>query len=166
MVKISIGVNTADAAIVDKTNYLTMGAEITANLKAPCSTHTPTFIIAAADVSPAANYLHCSTWSTWYYINDIVYTAGGTAEISCSTDPLHTYRETIKNLTCHIVRQENIKNGYIRDTNIMASSAVHVENIIFDRQPFYEESQHGSSYKPFMLTVVGGYDNRTPETGG
>lgn len=63
-----------------------------------------------------ANYLYIDKLDRYYYINNISF-ADSMIVIDCTVDVLMTYKNQIRNLTCTVTRNENLKNGYLNDDN-------------------------------------------------
>ena len=63
-----------------------------------------------------ANYLYIDKLERYYYINNISF-AESMIVIDCTVDVLMSYKNQIRNLTCTVTRNENLKNGYLNDDN-------------------------------------------------
>ena len=63
-----------------------------------------------------ANYLYIDNLKRYYYINNITFVES-MVQIFCSVDILMSYKNEIKNLTCTVTRNQNLKNGYLNDDN-------------------------------------------------
>ena len=63
-----------------------------------------------------ANYLYIDKLERYYYINNISF-AESMVVIDCTVDVLMSYKKQIRNLTCTVTRNENLKNGYLNDDN-------------------------------------------------
>ena len=63
-----------------------------------------------------ANYLYIDKIERYYYINNISF-AESMIVIDCTVDVLMSYKKQIRNLTCTVTRNENLKNGYLNDDN-------------------------------------------------
>lgn len=63
-----------------------------------------------------ANYLYIDNLDRYYYINNISF-AESMIMIDCTVDVLMSYKKQIRNLTCTVTRNENLKNGYLNDDN-------------------------------------------------
>ena len=63
-----------------------------------------------------ANYLYIDKLDRYYYINNISF-AESMIVIDCTVDVLMSYKSEIRNLTCTVTRNENLKNGYLNDDN-------------------------------------------------
>ena len=63
-----------------------------------------------------ANYLYIDNLHRYYYINNISF-ADSMIVIDCTVDVLMSYKNGIRNITCTVTRNENLKNGYLNDDN-------------------------------------------------
>ena len=63
-----------------------------------------------------ANYLYIDKLDRYNYIIYISF-ADSMIVIDCTVDVLMSYKKQIRNLTCTITRNENLKNGYLNDDN-------------------------------------------------
>ena len=63
-----------------------------------------------------ANYLYIDKLDRYYYINNISF-AESMIVIDCTVDVLMSYKKQIRNITCTVTRNENLKNGYLNDDN-------------------------------------------------
>ena len=63
-----------------------------------------------------ANYLYIDKLNRYYYINNISF-AESMIVIDCTVDVLMSYKKQIRNITCTVTRNENLKNGYLNDDN-------------------------------------------------
>ena len=63
-----------------------------------------------------ANYLFIDKLHRYYYINNISF-AESMIVIDCTVDVLMSYKSKIRNITCTVTRNENLKNGYLNDDN-------------------------------------------------
>lgn len=92
-------------------------AEVSMQLKDDTDIIDPIFKISYEGMASIkkCNYLYCSTFGRYYFINDIVGCVGGYYELICHVDVLQSYRDQIKNINTFIVRQEKSYNPYITD---------------------------------------------------
>lgn len=63
-----------------------------------------------------ANYIYIDSLQRYYYINNISFVES-MVQISCSVDVLMSYKNEIRNITCTVSRNQNLKNGYLNDDN-------------------------------------------------
>ena len=63
-----------------------------------------------------ANYLYIDKLDRYYYINNISF-AESMIAIDCTVDVLMSYKKQIRDITCTVTRNENLKNGYLNDDN-------------------------------------------------
>lgn len=70
------------------------------------------------------NYCYCPNLERYYFITDITYTRQGLVELSCSVDPLMSFKDDILASTQLITRQENKIQKYIPDQSLPIHSQV------------------------------------------
>ena len=103
---IDIYKTSADSRALDKlSNAQLVGTSIT-TIDAPHENNilTPTFIIANNSAVYTANYLHCSAYGRYYFIDSVTTLTGGRMAIKCSVDVLQTYATGIKNSNATVIR--------------------------------------------------------------
>jgi len=157
-INIRLCVCTADDRTLDKSDYISAGMTVPAQIKAGCSIIDPVFVIAASKITPQLNYIGCSAWSRWYFVRNIVYDTGATAEIHCHVDVLHSYHAQIQALQCTVVRQQSDLQPLIHDSRYTIQANRQCQTIAFDRTPF---SANYASDRVYVLTVLGGIDTRS-----
>lgn len=90
-------------------------------LKEGCSYLNPVFLLYKGtgydpqDSNHYWNYLYCSKWFRWYYIDDIVYNEGF-LELHCKEDVLASWRSQIGSASLYVLRASNASDGNIVDT--------------------------------------------------
>lgn len=145
--------SSADPRKLDKSgNLQTIFSGIEAKLKDDCDLMNPTFVLYTNNDYVRVNYLYCSTWDKYYFVNDISFGAGRAMELNCSVDVLMTYKETIKNLNVNVCRQEILKNKNLVDNEYIIGVQMNAENHLFSLDPFNGNADNVC----FMLTVLGG----------
>lgn len=156
-VTIQYGKCTADPRKLDKSGDFDEGSPVTATIKDNCSIMTPDFIVSSSIVDLlTCNYLHCSTWSRYYYITDLVTMPGGRVMIRCAEDVLTSNAEQIKALSLYLDRTEQETNAdkYLNDRRVPAELRRQCITLDFDRTPFTANYANDTVY---VLTVLGGY---------
>lgn len=149
--------SSADPRKLDKSgNLQTIFGGIEAKLKDDCDLMNPTFVLYTNNDYVRINYLYCSTWGKYYFVNDISFSAGRTMELHCSVDVLMTYRAAIRDLNVNVYRQEFLKNKNLVDSEYVTGVQMNTENHYFNDDPFNADLNADRCY---MLTVVGGVDN-------
>lgn len=101
--------------VLDKTATLGETA-ISCELKQPCSVESPYIIVDSGSVSDTANYAQIEAFGRYYYITSVDELTGHRKGVSLVSDPLMSFKEDIKGLTCNIARNENEKHSQIIDT--------------------------------------------------
>lgn len=149
--KIILYKNIADNRLLDKSSKITVIDTIdTAHIKDDTSIISPSIILSYKKISTLkkCNYLYIPSMGRYYYVNDIVLKQGGMYELKCHVDVLMTYNGNIKNITTLILRQENVNNPYIEDSQLLvrANRAYEKHNI----------GMVGDSTDHYYLTVNGG----------
>ena len=90
-------------------------------LKEGCSYLNPVFLLYKGtgydpqDSNHYWNYLYCSKWYRWYYIDDIVYNEGF-LELHCKEDVLASWKSQIGSASLYVLRASNASDGNIVDT--------------------------------------------------
>ena len=149
--KIILYKSTADNRLLDKSTKIsvidTIGA---AHIKDDTSVISPSIILSykKMDTLKKCNYLYVPSMGRYYYVNDIILKQGGIYELKCHIDVLMTYKGDIKNITALILRQENVNNPYIEDSELLVRANRYYEK--------YNIGMVGDSADHYYLTVNGG----------
>ena len=149
--KIILYKSTADNRLLDKSSKITVIDTIdTAHIKDDTSIISPSIILSYKKMGALrkCNYMYVPSMGRYYFINDIILRQGGMYELKCHIDVLMTYKGDIKNITTLILRQENINNPYIEDSQLLVRT-----------NRFYEKHNIGivgDSSDHYDLTVNGG----------
>ena len=120
--KIILYKSIADNRLLDKSSKIAVIDTIdTAHIKDDTSIISPSIILSYKKISTLkkCNYLYIPSMGRYYYVNDIVLKQGGMYELKCHVDVLMTYKGDIKNITTLILRQENVNNPYIEDSQLL-----------------------------------------------
>lgn len=89
---------------------------VSVNLKHPTDLFRPTFILHKGDLPDTVNYI---IWrGRKYFASPPVFVEGGLVEISCKEDTLTTFANQLANVNTLILRQENVWNPYIVDSQL------------------------------------------------
>lgn len=123
-----------------------------AHLKENTTIRNPIFVIQKGDfvVRNNVNYLWCSTFQRYYFVDEITFGVGGVLLLHCSCDVLMTFKDKIKELSCVFARQENLFNTYLNDSEFMCYNTP-----LIIQKKFPNGFADGFSG---VLTVVGGGD--------
>lgn len=164
MTSIQIGVCNDDPRTINKTFTPSVSLR-SIEVKDNCSIEKPIFILDYDSSYTSCNYLYCSDYKRYYYINDIVLAPGGKAEIICTSDPLMSFKDQINALTCYVSRISDSKQraAYVQDGQFVAESLTSCSNIVFDKNPF---NLSAANQKNFVLTVIGGSPSSNSVGGG
>lgn len=63
------------------------------------------------------NYIYLSDKDRYYFVEKTLVTKGQKIVFTLLEDVRMSHKKQIKNLTCTIARNENLKNGYLHDSN-------------------------------------------------
>lgn len=147
--KITIGQTSEDRRVLNKTFS---GTEITVAIMRPCDILNPIFILDYNVNWLTCNYLYCPDFNRYYFINNLTVNTAQRIELSCSVDVLMTYRNQINNITCNVVRNENLRTPYIADSNKPLTTKTQTQTYVFDKNPFVA----ADGYTDYVLSVIGG----------
>ena len=82
-----------------------------------CDILNPTFVLNYKSSYTTCNYIVVGApFNRSYFITDMKIDIGKKIEISCSVDVLSTYWDSIKGNQVNVVRQENLKEPYLPDS--------------------------------------------------
>ena len=113
--------NSADNTILDKGNYLsTVRPNINADVKGSCSVEHPVLILDYAGVD--FNYVYIPAFSRYYYVTEIVVNTAGRVMISCQSDVLYSFKDSIKILSVMVTRNEKEFNNALTDNMLPIKS--------------------------------------------
>lgn len=104
---IDLYTTTDDNRVVNKT-LTAVSSNITVRPTESLDLLTPVFYVDTDNSYLAANYLYCSTFGRYYYINDIKLETGHRMSLHCSLDVLYTYRTYLPAVTATVIRSESI----------------------------------------------------------
>ena len=149
--KIILYKSIADNRLLDKSSKITVIDTIdTAHIKDDTSIISPSVILSYKKISTLrkCNYLYIPSMGRYYYVNDIVLKQGGMYELKCHIDVLMTYKGDIRNITTLILRQENVNNPYIEDSQLLVRA-----NRVYEKHTI---GKVGDGTDHYYLTVNGG----------
>lgn len=130
-----------------------------ARIKAPCSLTHPQIILNLNTFDPIdCNYAKLY-WGThaveenarFYFIRNITYD-GNIVILDCEEDYLQTFKESILQLECNVIRQEFKGNKYIIDDRVLCEKRRNLQPRQFPNSHF---TTTGTG-NPVVLTVTGG----------
>ena len=110
---------------------LTSLATYEGSLKQSCSTTAPVITIQLASVPNNLNYCYIAEFQRFYFITDITYEITGLYTITCSIDPIESFKTQILALTAVIERQEKQYNLYLKDPMFRTEQPTHTQFIEF-----------------------------------
>lgn len=151
IMKIILYKSTADNRLLDKSSKITVIDTIdTAHIKDDTSIISPSIILSYKKMSGLrkCNYMYVPSMGRYYFINDIILRQGGMYELKCHIDVLMTYKGDIKNIATLILRQENVSNPYISDSQLLVRA-----NRVYEKHTI---GKVGDSTDHYYLTVNGG----------
>ena len=70
------------------------------------------------------NYCYCPNLQRYYFITDITFTRQGLVNLTCSVDPLMSFKDDILNSSQLVTRQENKQQKYLPDQSLPIHSQV------------------------------------------
>ena len=149
--KIILYKSIADNRLLDKSSKITVIDTIgTAHIKNDTSIISPSIILSYKKISTLrkCNYLYIPSMGRYYYVNDIVLKQGGMFELKCHVDVLMTYKGDIRNITTLILRQENVNNPYIEDSQLLVRA-----NRVYEKHSI---GMVGDGTDHYYITVNGG----------
>ena len=87
---------------------------IAVKLKENTSIIKPTFILSSDNVDfKKLNYLYCSDFGRYYYVDNIILLKGGLLEIECRVDVLMSFSNDIKKSSVLVLNSETEYNSYL-----------------------------------------------------
>lgn len=127
------------------------------HFKNGCSMENPIIQITSNALGSLANcnYAYVSDFQRFYFINDITLVSNNVLELSMHVDVLMSFNSSIKQVQALILRQENINNPYIIDSELITFSQRILERHKIGNSPF-SISAFGQQSECISLTVVGG----------
>lgn len=124
-------------------------------LKSACSLLSPVLVLKYNAELAEANYMHLpDPFNRYYFLSPPVVSPGKRMTFSATIDPLMSWADDIKNITCVISRNQTASRTdtrYLTDSNFPVLADAEVHNQIF------LDSTFGSS--SYVLSVVGGVKN-------
>lgn len=108
---VTLYTNSADRRVVDKTGNLTAitgGSNVSCSPTEAVDMLRPTFVINYNANFLTANYLYCSVFDRYYYINEREIEIGKKIILHCEVDPLMSWKGSIKECVGCITRSESV----------------------------------------------------------
>lgn len=118
------------------------------------SISAPAFILQYDPALITANYVYIPELQRYYFINVISLERGSKMIVNCRVDVLESFKNSILNLTCNVVKNESIGENLVIDSDYVFISESDVE--IF-RFPFEFSSQGIGSADSvnFVVSIIG-----------
>lgn len=120
---------------VDKTQYLEYIGTLSGTLRTSTSIINPSINIEYAQ-APNFNYVFIPLLKRYYYVRDITSLLNNLWAIALDIDALMTYKDEIKLQKGEIIRQENIFNDYIEDSEVKVEKGYDYEYIELESDLF------------------------------
>lgn len=121
---------------------------IAVKLKNDTSIIKPTFILSNDNINfKELNYLYCSDFGRYYYIDNITLLNGNLIAIECHVDVLMSFANDIKNASVLVLNSEKESNNYL-PSNIWRNDVRETTEILNFQSGFNNEPQ-------FILITAG-----------
>lgn len=156
---IQLGTFTSDRRDLRKSYSL--GSNIACEIKEARSITRPVFIVGTDKVNFSYNYLYCSNFGRYYFIDNMTVEPGQRIAIHCSVDVLETYKSGIQALSVNVIRQEKQYKEYLPDSKFVLQNKFDKITKLFPTQPFSEALS--ASTDSYVLAIAG---NENPYVGG
>ena len=113
--------NLSENNIINKN--ITEIATVSCVIKGSLSVESPVLIITYNSSLQGINYIKNPEFSRGYYITDIIDLTGGRYQITCKSDVLESFKNSILGLTAVIDKQEStaVTNMYYNDGSFISS---------------------------------------------
>lgn len=130
-----------------------------------CSVHNPVMRLRPFDNWALVNYAYIADYKRYYFVTEVKIVSGNVLEISCTCDPLMSFRQQILRSVAMCVANENTSTKYIRDKNYPVSLKKSLTTYVFDADPFNIETTGYQTGHNYVLTTAGGgeYDPYAPD---
>lgn len=146
--------NSAEPNKVDKSEDLSLVAELTGTLREACSITSPVVQLEETGSNPLrnANYMYIVEFDRYYYISDIT-ARGHLWEVRAKCDVLMSFKSDILNTTAVIARNLALGDKQIND----ASAIIHQRPLKYKKHSGFKsfDFDNGS----YVLAVAGGGGN-------
>lgn len=150
--QLQIGNITDDKKVVNKT--FSASATVTCSVSSPCDILAPEFLLAYNAAYLGANYCYCSEYHRYYYIDGITVNRAGEIVLSCTVDPLNSYKGDIKNLVCTVTRNENADPGMQIDNEMVLTPKSELSFIKLQNSGVF--NVRGTTSYNYVLCIAGG----------
>lgn len=148
--------STAEKNRIDKENYLTQINAVQGEPVDDFDVLYPVFtVLNPQTYYNSANYCYCTETARYYFIDKTRILSGNRLEISCTVDPLYTYKAALMLQRVTAVRSSNKFNRYVQDNEQPCSNAPLNQIKTFSSAPFNPQGLDTSS-KAFVLALSKG----------
>ena len=149
--------NLSEGNVVDKN--LRELIQVTGTLREGTSVLNPSIVIESSEVGIiSANYIYIAEWGRYYFVNEILNIRNNVWSFSCHVDVLMTYRNTIRQQSAIIARQEFLYNLYLDDDKFLVNAPRMMVTKAF---PGRVPAGNSAGANSFILTLAGGADSTT-----
>ena len=135
-----------------------------ASIYQACSIMTPEFVVDYSLTLLTCNYLVAGVSNgqnevgRCYFIKDHIVLPGGRLVVRCAIDVLNTWKNSIKECTANVIRQESeshLTNSsrFIYDEKMLGKTSTKFRHIGFSENPF---SIPPATQYSYLITVLGG----------
>lgn len=147
--------NKSEGNVLDKD--ISQVVQLNGTLRDGTSVLNPTIVVESDEVNIVwANYIYIVEWGRFYFVNEIVNIRNNVWSFACHVDVLMTYKNTIRQQSGIIARQEFLYNLYLDDDKFLVNAPrMFVTKAFPNRVTLGNESGASS----FILTLAGGADS-------
>lgn len=155
MITLVVGKTADDKRKVNKT--VTTAFSVSANIYGDASILAPQFLIDYRAEIFNQNYVYVQAFSRYYFINNVTLSSGARMIVSCSVDPLFSFKNQILALTPTIIRQENAERSFLPDKNMTPTSKKDIDVYKLTNTVFNIRGLNPHSSSNYVLCVAGGH---------
>lgn len=147
--------NTAEANVVDKTNYLETVIYTSGTLRSPTNILAP-IIEWFYDGIPDVNYAYIEKLDRYYYITNIVSVRNNLWALYLNVDVLMTYKTDILNCSAVVSRNQFKCSPLVADPLRELTLDYDITQRIVANNVFINDSSVGSIYGCYVINTMGG----------
>ena len=147
--------NKSEGNVLDK--YITQVVQLTGTLREGTSVLNPTIVVESDEANIVwANYIYIVEWGRFYFVNEIANIRNSVWSFDCHVDVLMTYKNTIRQQSGIIARQEYLYNLYLDDDKFLVNAP---RMIVTKAFPNRVPAGNVAGANSFILTLAGGADS-------
>lgn len=147
--------NKSEGNVLDKD--ISQVVQLTGTLRDGTSVLNPTIVVETDEANIVwANYIFIVEWGRAYFVNEIVNIRNNVWSLDCHVDVLVTYKNTIRQQSGIIARQEYLYNLYLDDDKFLVNAPRMIVTKAFPNRVIPGNEPGASS---FILTLAGGADS-------